>query len=96
MQCKWHSHAYDMESQMICHDRARKQERVGVEGKKYARRQHQTILLFVRLIPCQPRAREHSIRGQAPHGLSFQQDHCQTKAATSTKEEQYEIFALLI
>eukprot|EP00971_Amphidinium_carterae_P203324 4034791-Amphidinium_carterae.1 len=42
MDCKWYFHAYDMESEIIRHDSARKQQRVVVEGKKYTSRQHKT------------------------------------------------------
>eukprot|EP00971_Amphidinium_carterae_P182841 3628205-Amphidinium_carterae.1 len=63
-ECKWHSHACDMESEMIRHDRARKRERVAVEGKKYTSRQNKTVLLLASLIPCRPRVGELSIHGQ--------------------------------
>eukprot|EP00971_Amphidinium_carterae_P254874 5059474-Amphidinium_carterae.1 len=58
---------------MICHDRARKQQRVAVEGKKYTRRQQKLVLLLASFIPCRPGAGKLSIYGQ---GCSFQLDHC--------------------
>eukprot|EP00971_Amphidinium_carterae_P175467 3478434-Amphidinium_carterae.1 len=62
--CKWYFHAYDMESEIIRHDCARKQQRVAVDGKKYTRCQHKTVLLLASFIPCQPGAGKLSIHGQ--------------------------------
>eukprot|EP00971_Amphidinium_carterae_P227155 4505743-Amphidinium_carterae.1 len=83
---KWH-HAYNMESQMICSNCARKQSCVAVEGKKHTRYQHQAVLLLASLVPCQPGACKRSIQGQ---GFSFQPGHCQNEAANSTREEHDE------
>eukprot|EP00971_Amphidinium_carterae_P271152 5380824-Amphidinium_carterae.1 len=47
-----HPHPYKLESQMICNNRACKQEHVAVQGKKNTRPQQQTLLQLASLIPC--------------------------------------------
>eukprot|EP00971_Amphidinium_carterae_P157098 3113847-Amphidinium_carterae.1 len=82
-----------MESEMIRHNRARKQQRIAVEGKQYTRCQHNTILSLASLIPCRPGTGKLSVHGQS---CSFHLDHYQKEAATSAKKEHDEMRALFV